>query len=92
MAAEAYATEMGAAGFVDVQVVATRYPVEAPTIGAFLDSMERTNAALIPVRAALGPSGWAQARARAEAALAAAFGDGPLVGDFPAWIGWGRKA
>jgi SAM-dependent methyltransferase len=86
-----YEAEMAAAGFEQVVVEGVTFHSEAPTTEAMWRSMERSNAVLVPIRAALGAERWQAVWDGVLADLRAAFGEGPLSLGMPALIATARK-
>jgi SAM-dependent methyltransferase len=80
--------EMTAAGFASVSVETVVHELTAPSFDAFWDSMLRTNAPLVMLRARLG-AGWDAMAPKIRERVRQTLGDGPLTIGRGAYFGVG---
>jgi ubiquinone/menaquinone biosynthesis C-methylase UbiE len=81
--------EMEAAGFRDVRVERHGHFLEAPSMQAYWDSMQRTMAPLALLRKKLGAEAWPQLSASMLKSLLDEFGPGAVRFEMAAWLGRG---
>ncbi len=87
---EDYHREMGAAGFVDIDVVEVAHMVRYTNTDAMLSHFERASAPVAMAKQALGDR-WLSMRDLVLSSLAAELGTGPQELAMPALVGCGRK-
>lgn len=83
-------TELGAAGFVDIEATRTQHTTHAPTMRAYWETMSRANAPLVLVRKRLGEA-WPAFETGVVADLEKEFGVGPQRITMPAWISIAKR-
>jgi len=88
-----YQHELGAAGFVDVEVHAVEHVVEFESAGSLIDHFARSSAPLAFAIDTLARRGreWGELREHAIAELVATLGPGPVRLPLPALIGLARR-
>ena len=86
---QAYRDEMGAAGYLDVQVEQATFSLEAPDTATLWRGMQKTFAPAALMRARMGPMAWPATSAAILADITAAIGSGPQSVAMPAWLAMG---
>ena len=86
-----FASELSAAGFVDVQVTPQPHVLSAPSPREVWAQCQRTTAPIVLLKRRLGEAKWSEVTAGIVERIEAQYGTGPVDVPTTAYLGRGRK-